>query len=286
MKSDRQKPVTLEDLLRLKRAERPPAEFWTQFERELRAKQLAALVVKRPWWRTLPVRALTGLARFHLPLGATAVLALSFLSVREYRTVTPEGVALPVVGDEMIETVAAFAPSAAVAAGLAESAIPVGEAPSLAALTNPVSGAGSVVETEQAVGSEVVSAMSILTGSALDRVAGESPSARSIADNFAAAQSGDTTFGGRSFLGSTVHGFESRVMPARQPVVDPLAQMKAPSDVRRARYLGTALPTNVGARQVTSRSSERLASRITDERLYETGPSRLGVGGDRLMVKF
>jgi hypothetical protein len=29
-----------------------------------------------------------------------------------------------------------------------------------------------------------------------------------------------------------------------------------------------------------------LASRIADERLYETGPSRLGVGGDRLMVKF
>jgi hypothetical protein len=75
-------------------------------------------------------------------------------------------------------------------------------------------------------------------------------------------------------------------MPARQPVVDPLAQMKAPSDVRRARYLGTALPASVGVKTATARSSERLASRIADERLYETGPSRLGVGGDRLMVKF
>jgi hypothetical protein len=286
MKSDRQKPVTLEDLLRLKRAERPPAEFWNRFERELRAKQLAALVVKRPWWRTVPVRALTGLARFHLPLGATAVLALSFLSVREYRTVAPEGVALPAVGDEIIETVAVFAPLTAVAAGLAESAVSAGEISSFATVNNPVPVAGLDADIEQAPGSEVVSAMEILTGSANNRLDGESPSARSIADNFAAAQSGDTAFAGRSFLGSTVHGFESRVMPARQPVVDPLAQMKAPSDVRRARYLGTALPSNVGARQVTSRSSERLASRIADERLYDTGPSRLGLGGDRLMVKF
>ena len=46
MKSDHQKPVSLEDLLRLKRAERPAPEFWVQFERELRAKQLAALVTQ------------------------------------------------------------------------------------------------------------------------------------------------------------------------------------------------------------------------------------------------
>jgi len=39
--------VTLEDLLCLKRAERPPPEFWSEFERELRQKQLAALVERR-----------------------------------------------------------------------------------------------------------------------------------------------------------------------------------------------------------------------------------------------
>ena len=48
------RPITLEDILRLKRAERPPAEFWDSFDRQLRAKQLAALVEKRPWWRSLP----------------------------------------------------------------------------------------------------------------------------------------------------------------------------------------------------------------------------------------
>ena len=286
MKSDRQKPVTLEDLLRLKRTERPPAEFWSQFERELRAKQLAALVVKRPWWRTLPVRAFAGLSRYHLPLGATAVLALTFFSVREYQTVTPAAVALPAAGDEVMQPVAAFTPLATVASGLLGDSFSAGEAATTSTATEALASESLDAESATTAGSESVSAMAILTGAAVDRGLAVSPSARSIAENFAAAQSGESTFGGRSFLGSTVHGFESRVLPARTPVVDPIAQMKAPSDVRRARYLGTALPTNVSAKASTARSSERLASRIADERLYETGPSRLGLGGDRLMVKF
>ena len=77
------RPITLEDILRLKRAERPPAEFWESFDRELRAKQLAALVEKRPWWRSLPrAFSLSGFTRFHLPVGATAVLAITFLATR------------------------------------------------------------------------------------------------------------------------------------------------------------------------------------------------------------
>jgi hypothetical protein len=85
MNHDPSRPkITVEDLLRVKRAERPPVEFWARFEQELRAKQLAAIVDKRPWWHALS-RTLAGTARFHLPLGATAVLALSVFVVREYR---------------------------------------------------------------------------------------------------------------------------------------------------------------------------------------------------------
>jgi hypothetical protein len=286
MKSDRPKSVTLEDLLRLKRAERPPAEFWNQFERELRAKQLAALVVKRPWWRTLPARAFAGFSRYHLPLGATAVLAITFLSVREYQTMTPEGVVLPVLGDEVFETSASSAGSAATIAGPAEGAFLGGEVKPVAVASESAPSVSREADMSTESGAQAFSAMAVLTGRVDDSVREASPSARSIANNFAAVQSAESPFGGRSFLGSTVHGFESRAMPARQPVVDPLAQMKAPSDVRRARYLGTALPASVGVKTATARSSERLASRIADERLYETGPSRLGVGGDRLMVKF
>jgi hypothetical protein len=73
--------VTLEDLLRLKRAERPPAEFWFQFDRELQAKQLAALVGKKRWWHS----AARTLARFsYLPLGATAALAFALMAAHQY----------------------------------------------------------------------------------------------------------------------------------------------------------------------------------------------------------
>lgn len=70
---------TLEELLHLKRAERPNADFWAGFERELRQKQLTALVEKRRWWHGLPV--LSG-RRLYLPVGATAVVAFALVAVR------------------------------------------------------------------------------------------------------------------------------------------------------------------------------------------------------------
>lgn len=286
MKSDRQNPVTLEDLLRLKRAEQPAPEFWSRFERELRAKQLAALVVKRPWWRTLPGRALAGFSRYHLPLGATAVLALTFISVREYQTATPERGMMPGLVDETAASVAAAAPLAETVA--ASGPIASADAGSVESPAETLARSDTATVDDQNDSSSAgrISAMAALIGGSIEPTSATSPSARSIAENFAAAQSDDTIFGGRALLASAVHGFESRAMPARTPVVDPLAQMKAPSDVRRARYLGTALPVVANAKQVTPRSSERLASRISDERLYETVGSRLGLGGDRLMVKF
>jgi len=288
MKSDPQKPVSLEDLLRLKRAERPAPGFWTQFERELRAKQLAALVTKRPWWQTLPARALAGLSRYHLPLGASAVLALTFLSVREYQTQNSasHGIVLPGLVDQGTEN--NLRTNSGFLAG--------NPATVVAVQANSVSGVAATKDTDVSAsaennftgadGAERISAMAALIGGGTDKVAVSSPSARSIAENFAAAQSDDNTFGGRPLLNPAMRGFESRVMPARMPVVDPLAQMKAPADVRRARYLGTALPVVANAKPFTPRSSERLASRISDERLYESVNSRLGLGGDRLMVKF
>jgi hypothetical protein len=280
MKSENQKSVTVEDLLRLKRAERPSAEFWPQFERELRAKQLSALVVRRPWWQTLPGRALAGFSRYHLPIGATAVLALTFLSVREYQTFAPERGLAPVLSD--IPESVAVNDSTVIESSPATSPV-VGS--DTAALDAPV--VGREVELTQASGVDRVSAMAALIGGSSESEAAISPSARSIAENFAAAQSSDNTFGNsRSLLVSTSRGFESRVLPARAPVVEPLAQMTPPSDVRRARYLGTALPVVASSRQMTPRNPDRMASRIADERLYESLGNRLGLGGDRIMVKF
>jgi hypothetical protein len=76
--------ITLEDLLCFKRTERPASEFWTRFESELRQKQLAALVERESWWRSVP-RFFTRFSRLHLPLGATAILALSLITLHSYR---------------------------------------------------------------------------------------------------------------------------------------------------------------------------------------------------------
>jgi hypothetical protein len=78
-KPDQHSPVTIEDLLRLKRAERPNAEFWTRFEQELRQKQLTALVQKRRWWHEMP--ALLS-RRIYMPAGAAAVIAFTLVAVR------------------------------------------------------------------------------------------------------------------------------------------------------------------------------------------------------------
>ena len=42
--------ISIEDLLKFKRDERPPVEFWDSFELELHRKTLRALVVSEPWY--------------------------------------------------------------------------------------------------------------------------------------------------------------------------------------------------------------------------------------------
>lgn len=98
---DQRPKVTVEDLLHLKRAERPDAGFWTSFERELRQKQLTALLEKRPWWQMLP-QLLT--RRVYLPVGATAILAFTLVSMKYYAPaqlaqVTAPAVDSPVAAD-------------------------------------------------------------------------------------------------------------------------------------------------------------------------------------------
>ena len=72
----RQDKVKLEDLLRLKRKERPNTAFWNSFDRELHQRMLQALVKKDPWYAQV-VRGLTGrLARGCAMGTATALIAV------------------------------------------------------------------------------------------------------------------------------------------------------------------------------------------------------------------
>lgn len=69
--------VKVEDLLRLKRAERPDAAFWDQFDRELHQRMLQTLVKKDPWYVQI-VRGLTGRIAQTTAVGAAAALVALF----------------------------------------------------------------------------------------------------------------------------------------------------------------------------------------------------------------
>jgi hypothetical protein len=73
--------ITLEEVLRIKRNERPPTEFWDRFDRELRQKTLRALVTEAPWPRRY-LRPLLSRFLIAVPLSSVAVIALFFLVIR------------------------------------------------------------------------------------------------------------------------------------------------------------------------------------------------------------
>lgn len=69
---------TLEDLLQLKRNERPRPEFWDEFNRGLREKQLAALVKQpRGWARLRPIFVRS--FRWSVPATVAAVATFGFV---------------------------------------------------------------------------------------------------------------------------------------------------------------------------------------------------------------
>ncbi len=283
MNQEHKRPVTLEDLLRLKRAERPPAEFWNQFDRELRAKQLAALVEKRPWWRTLP-NAFGGLSRYHLPLGATAILALTVLTVREYRSTAPE--VISETTNPVAATVTPEVPAAAEAV-IASSAATTNDRIAGAATENgsaPES-ANFVLASEATVPGQLSQMIPVLGSGSRSASLGQdaTPAARFIAANLALAKAAEPAIA-QNLLGAA-RGFEARAMPARPPVIEPLSHMASPSDVRRSRLLNGAVMSVSMNSIAPARSTEFRSRRISDEQLYDT-ISRFGARGNSVLVKF
>ena len=276
MNRENKRTVTLEDLLRLKRAERPAADFWNQFDRELRAKQLAAIVEKRPWWRRLSVRgAWASFSRYQLPLGATAVLAITVLSVREYRR--PDAPATANVAEKSLsasktQVVGTLAP--AVASQVVASAV---ETSSVAVLEN----SGSMGATNEFAPSAAFTG----TDATADNSEREFTAAsRFIATNLALAKASDPSVA-QTMLGSA-RGFETRALPTRTRAVDPLAQMISPSDARRSRLLTASAVAAVSLNNAQPARTMEIRSRhLSDEQLYDT-ISRFGARGNSVLVKF
>ena len=82
---ERKRPISrderLSELIRLKRLERPDAQFWERFEQGFRSKQLASLVRVHPWHERVG-RALFLAAKKAAPAtAATCALAVTFFAV-------------------------------------------------------------------------------------------------------------------------------------------------------------------------------------------------------------
>jgi hypothetical protein len=133
---------TLEELLRVKRAERPPAEFWKRFEEELRAKQLAAIVAPRRWWQ--PLTALVPGRRAAAFAGVGAAVAVAFAAYVRFPS-TQGGVA------SQIAVSSRPAPSATPAQKpVVPVASPLVEVASVPAPANPIQPVAAVVTAEPA----------------------------------------------------------------------------------------------------------------------------------------
>ncbi len=267
MPPEQKSPVTIEDLLRLKKTERPGAEFWSQFERELRQKQLTALVQKRRWWHDLPVLLSR---RVYVPAGAAAIVAFTLMTVR-YSASGP------------VAQIENTAPKIA-AADPAVETLPVTEVNladrSHARQEEPVA---TVRVARHDAAPSLSASADVTEGAGLlplptARVETETPSARSIAANLAHLEQSEPD------LANAVMG--SRLTPAR--VVATNADLAVDGDMDAAkkyrliaRYAEHSLsPEPAAPALVRERIARRLGDDIT-ERI-----SRVGLEGSRVSLKF
>ena len=264
------RPVTIEDLLRLKRAERPSAEFWPEWDRQLRTKQLAAILDKRPWWRDALPRLGLALGRYHLPLGATAILALTILTVREYRSVNTE--------------LSAPVPAPVARVGVPSVMRDGTDTGSLAELRQPDSVARDEVAAVSAEPQEISRTVSLLPttrDSIMDAMS--RPAAREIAANLAIARATDPAL---ARILKSAAGYE--LSAPRVQVEAPLARVAALHDTRQGRLhvYATNAAYAPDANFAVSRFHDRQVSHLSEDQLFEAAAHRIGAAGDRAWLKF
>lgn len=271
MNPESKRKVTVEDLLRLKRAERPPAAFWATFEAEIRAKQLSAIVNKRPWWHGLS-RAAAVVSRYQLPFGAAAALAVTWAGVHYY-SASPSGV-IRVQGAAPEAPVAAAAPSRAAAPAPVVLAEPAARRETAASVAQDEPVRTAVVT---ATSSHITKAPSEVTVDAISK----SPFADGISVSLADYRTPSAEVARRSVFG-TDRDFEASLAPARQAPSDPLARMD-PAEERRARLLAPALPAYSATARRSLASDWIRSKSSSDDRMYESMDRG---SSDRMLVGF
>lgn len=273
--------VALEDLLKLKRAERPGSEFWVRFEEDLRAKQLAAIVAKRPWWQLEVGRWPAALWRLRVPVGATAVLALGFLTLREYRFAgrslpmsdgSQTAMGSPVAVSE-ISDVADPVDSPAVL----ESRAGVISVPEVSVAQVSVSNeAPKRVDSSSRVASGMIPWVG--DASLIAAPTGETSSTPTLVESMPTAAlamiGGNLLAEGLAVAKRDFGGIKSRTAP-----VEPLSQVASQVSGTRRAWLASYVPSNEKSesffKSTLDAVRERATSRLNDEQLYNN-VSRLG----------
>ncbi len=264
---DQRPKISLEDLLRLKRAERPAPEFWATFESEMRQKQLAALLEKRSWWQGLSQ---VLVRHAYLPVGATAVLAFTLVSVKYYVPAHPT----------TIEPTTSAKPLAAVN----RAAVPSPTAVAMAAATQreapPATTAGTSIESAVAADRAVVLPASSEPAVQVASATMDSPSSRYIANNLDSLERTDPELV-QSVLGSRLSA-PARVQSAAF-LTDELASVPTGTS-RRSRLLAHYTDHPV-TREPTAPEiiRERLARRLGDTDISDR-ISRIGLKGDQVSL--
>lgn len=262
------KAVTLEDLLSLKRAERPAPEFWATFERELRQKQLTALVEKRRWWHDLSIL----LSRkVYVPAGAVAVIAFTLISVRQTGS-------HPTLSTQSSEMKSEEVSSSVETLPVTEVAVTADEVRHEVAVAS-VSPANSVHDViPVAVATREVSDGAALLPAPPTVVREISPSARSIAANLARLEQSEPE------LLHAVIGTRLSPAPRVQTASVSLLESDRASTERYgliSRYAEHVVsPEPVAPAMVRERLARRLGDDLNDR------ISRLGVGGSQVSLKF
>lgn len=270
MKRDTEKKITLEDLLRLKRSERPAAEFWAAFEAQIRTKQLSAIVSRRPWWDRFS-RGFAVVGRHQLSLGAAAAFAMAFAGFRylsghpEPVTTAPEGAAAPVAA--VVAAPAHVQADAVTKAGPREELALATRVPPPAPQPVVDATASHMTQAPLAVASDAAT---------------KSPFVEGIAIKLAEFREPMPDFARPSVFGSD-REFEQSIAPSRQAASEPLARMD-PAAERRARLLAPAFPaySSGTAGSVAGDWMRQRAS--SDERMYESMDR--ASNDDRMLVGF
>lgn len=308
---------TVEALLRLKRGERPDDAFWGEFEVRMRQKQLAASIEPKPWWlgmslvaRRFSLPAMTGVAG---AAGAAAVMG--FMVVRSTSSLDEGGYAL-VAAEGSVEVAAlAVAPEfaaseaangqvvvgprvfpvladAKLAAEAAVNEFVLASAPVVPAMSEALADAPAA----QGAGSEDFAAAMVLADA--EPVLAEASSSLILAAQVKLVDDGFTTLAERldatswtvATLASPLDDFGMKAVFDAEPSVTDFAAAEAvrsaPAPSSRLEQLLAMDEAKPAANKSLGQVRDRVLHRFGgDEELYAS-VSRLGVGGDRLSLRF